>query len=134
MRSSPCGGCAAPRSVRAPGHGAWLTPSRFAADRARVMGLAELSVDARRRLTFEVQEFLFHEASLLDERRYQDWLALLTEDVHYWMPIRRTTTGAVTCGPRWTPPPGSGSSSNSRRKAERKASCTASRASSSFGR
>ncbi len=52
----------------------------------------DLSVSERMLLTFEVQEFLYFEASLLDERRYEDWLDLLTEDIHYWMPIRRTTT------------------------------------------
>ena len=52
----------------------------------------DLSLHERMLLRFEVEEFLFHEASLLDERRYDDWLALLTDDIHYWMPIRRTTT------------------------------------------
>jgi 3-phenylpropionate/cinnamic acid dioxygenase small subunit len=37
----------------------------------------------------QVANFLYHEAELLDERRYEDWLALLAEDVRYWMPIRR---------------------------------------------
>ena len=37
----------------------------------------------------DAANFLYHEAELLDERRYEDWLALLTEDVRYWMPIRR---------------------------------------------
>jgi 3-phenylpropionate/cinnamic acid dioxygenase small subunit len=37
----------------------------------------------------EVEQFLYHEAELLDERRYEDWLALLTDDVHYFMPLRR---------------------------------------------
>jgi 3-phenylpropionate/cinnamic acid dioxygenase small subunit len=37
----------------------------------------------------EIEEFLYHEADLLDERRYEDWLALVTEDVRYWMPMRR---------------------------------------------
>ncbi|MHB8575920.1 MAG: 3-phenylpropionate/cinnamic acid dioxygenase subunit beta [Dehalococcoidia bacterium] len=37
----------------------------------------------------EVEEFLYHEAELLDERRFEEWLALLTEDVRYWMPLRR---------------------------------------------
>jgi 3-phenylpropionate/cinnamic acid dioxygenase small subunit len=37
----------------------------------------------------EVEEFLFREAELLDERRYEEWLDLFTEDTHYWMPIRR---------------------------------------------
>lgn len=40
-------------------------------------------------LKHEVEEFLCQEAELLDERRYQEWLELLTEDVRYWMPIRR---------------------------------------------
>jgi 3-phenylpropionate/cinnamic acid dioxygenase small subunit len=37
----------------------------------------------------EMEEFLYHEAELLDERRYEDWLELLTDDVRYWMPMRR---------------------------------------------
>jgi 3-phenylpropionate/cinnamic acid dioxygenase small subunit len=37
----------------------------------------------------EVEEFLYREAELLDERRYEDWLALVAEDVRYWMPMRR---------------------------------------------
>jgi 3-phenylpropionate/cinnamic acid dioxygenase small subunit len=52
----------------------------------------ELSLQERMLLKFEAEEFLYQEASLLDERRYEDWLALLTDDIHYWMPIRRTTT------------------------------------------
>jgi 3-phenylpropionate/cinnamic acid dioxygenase small subunit len=52
---------------------------------------ADLSPQARMLLTFEVQEFLFHEANLLDSRRYAEWLEVLADDIHYWMPIRRTT-------------------------------------------
>jgi 3-phenylpropionate/cinnamic acid dioxygenase small subunit len=37
----------------------------------------------------EIEEFLHREADLLDERRYEDWLALIAEDVRYWMPMRR---------------------------------------------
>jgi biphenyl 2,3-dioxygenase beta subunit len=40
------------------------------------------------RLLGEVEEFLYHEAELLDERRFHEWLALFTEDAHYWMPTR----------------------------------------------
>ena len=29
------------------------------------------------------------EAELLDERRYTDWVDLLAEDIHYYMPVRR---------------------------------------------
>lgn len=37
----------------------------------------------------EVTDFLYREADLLDERRYQEWLALLADDLRYWMPMRR---------------------------------------------
>jgi len=37
----------------------------------------------------EIEDFLYREADLLDERRYDEWLALLAEDVRYWMPMRR---------------------------------------------
>jgi 3-phenylpropionate/cinnamic acid dioxygenase small subunit len=40
-------------------------------------------------LTQEVAEFLYAEAELLDERRHDEWLALLTDDIRYWMPMRR---------------------------------------------
>ena len=37
----------------------------------------------------EVGDFLYYEADLLDARCYEEWLALLAEDVRYWMPMRR---------------------------------------------
>ncbi|MDE0029265.1 MAG: 3-phenylpropionate/cinnamic acid dioxygenase subunit beta [Deltaproteobacteria bacterium] len=40
-------------------------------------------------LAQEVHEFLCAEADLLDERRYEEWLELLTDDVSYWAPMRR---------------------------------------------
>src|SRR5947208_2130788 len=36
----------------------------------------------------EVEQFLYREARLLDERRFHDWLELLTDDIRYWMPVR----------------------------------------------
>jgi len=39
-------------------------------------------------LQWEVEQFLYEEARLLDERRYDEWLALMTEDVTYEMPLR----------------------------------------------
>jgi biphenyl 2,3-dioxygenase beta subunit len=36
----------------------------------------------------EVEQFLYQEARLLDERRFHEWIELFTEDVHYWMPTR----------------------------------------------
>ena len=38
----------------------------------------------------EVEQFLYREARLLDERRFHAWLELLTDDVRYWMPGRST--------------------------------------------
>ena len=35
-----------------------------------------------------VEQFLYREARLLDERRFHDWLELFTEDLRYWMPVR----------------------------------------------
>jgi benzoate/toluate 1,2-dioxygenase beta subunit len=32
------------------------------------------------------EEFLIHEARLLDERRFREWMALFTEDGTYWVP------------------------------------------------
>jgi len=37
-------------------------------------------------LVSEAEQFLFREARLLDEERYQEWLGLMTEDIRYWMP------------------------------------------------
>ena len=44
---------------------------------------------ARLLLKQEIEEFLYREAELLDERRYEEWLDLFTEDTHYFMPMRR---------------------------------------------
>jgi 3-phenylpropionate/cinnamic acid dioxygenase small subunit len=40
-------------------------------------------------LTREIEEFLYDEAELLDERHFEAWLELLSEDIRYWMPMRR---------------------------------------------
>jgi len=34
----------------------------------------------------EIEAFLFLEARLADESRYDEWEALVTDDVHYWVP------------------------------------------------
>jgi 3-phenylpropionate/cinnamic acid dioxygenase small subunit len=44
---------------------------------------------ARLLLKQEVEDFLYREAELLDERRYEEWLELFTEDARYFMPMRR---------------------------------------------
>jgi 3-phenylpropionate/cinnamic acid dioxygenase small subunit len=40
-------------------------------------------------LRHAVEDFFYFEAELLDDRRLREWLALLADDVHYWMPIRQ---------------------------------------------
>ncbi len=37
----------------------------------------------------EVEEFLYAEADLLDQRKFREWLDLLAEDIVYSMPLRR---------------------------------------------
>ena len=55
--------------------------------------MAEATADANTPgpvLQWEIEQFLYAEAALLDELRFDDWLALLTDDIHYYMPTRRT--------------------------------------------
>ena len=37
----------------------------------------------------EIEDFLYFEADLLDQRRFKEWLDLLAEDLVYFMPMRR---------------------------------------------
>ena len=48
------------------------------------------SIDARvtPELQQEIEQFLYHEARVLDDRRYEEWYALLTDDIRYYMPTR----------------------------------------------
>lgn len=45
--------------------------------------------EAYYRLKADIEDFLYNEADLLDGRRFKDWLNLFTEDLVYFMPIRR---------------------------------------------
>jgi biphenyl 2,3-dioxygenase beta subunit len=54
------------------------------------LSLAEMSLQERAALQYEVEQFLYEEAALLDARKYREWFALVADDIHYWMPIRRT--------------------------------------------
>ena len=40
-------------------------------------------------LRHEVEQFFNHENELLDSRKFEDWLALLDDDIRYWMPLAR---------------------------------------------
>lgn len=47
-------------------------------------------MDVRRlALRAEIEDFLYEEAELLDQRRFSEWLDLLADDVVYFMPLRR---------------------------------------------
>jgi 3-phenylpropionate/cinnamic acid dioxygenase small subunit len=35
------------------------------------------------------EDFLYHEARLLDTQRYEEWLELFTEDATYWVPLEQ---------------------------------------------
>jgi 3-phenylpropionate/cinnamic acid dioxygenase small subunit len=39
----------------------------------------------REEILRDVEQFLYREARLLDERRFHEWLELFTDDVRYWM-------------------------------------------------
>ena len=49
-----------------------------------------LAHDDRRHLA--ASHFLVEEAALLDARRWHEWLALLTDDIRYVMPVQVTTS------------------------------------------
>lgn len=40
----------------------------------------------------EVSALIHLEARLIDERRYDDWVALFAEDARYWVPVSRDMT------------------------------------------
>jgi 3-phenylpropionate/cinnamic acid dioxygenase small subunit len=42
----------------------------------------------------EIEDFFLAEADLLDDREYDQWLELLTEDIVYWMPLRKNVSYA----------------------------------------
>jgi 3-phenylpropionate/cinnamic acid dioxygenase small subunit len=50
-----------------------------------------VGIDAMERLVLikDVEQFLYKEARLLDERKLDEWLTLMHDDLHYWMPMRR---------------------------------------------
>jgi 3-phenylpropionate/cinnamic acid dioxygenase small subunit len=39
-------------------------------------------------LRSEIEQFLYHEAWLLDQGRLDEWLELFTEDATYWIPLQ----------------------------------------------
>ncbi|HKW39564.1 MAG TPA: aromatic-ring-hydroxylating dioxygenase subunit beta [Burkholderiales bacterium] len=43
----------------------------------------------------KVEEFLYHEARLLDAQQLEAWLDLFTEDATYWLPLERGQQDAL---------------------------------------
>lgn len=41
------------------------------------------------------EDFLIHEARLLDEARFDEWLALFTPEAHYWVPSEPNQASAT---------------------------------------
>jgi biphenyl 2,3-dioxygenase beta subunit len=60
--------------------------------RSSAKGWAAMATAERMALQYDAEQFLYAEAALLDARKYREWLGLLADDIHYWMPIRRTVT------------------------------------------
>ena len=44
---------------------------------------------------YQIEQFLFHEARLLDQQRFEDWLALYADDATYWVPLEHGQTDAI---------------------------------------
>ncbi|MEQ8825374.1 MAG: 3-phenylpropionate/cinnamic acid dioxygenase subunit beta [Filomicrobium sp.] len=38
-------------------------------------------------IVHDIEQFLYQEARLLDDCKFQEWLELITDDVRYWMPV-----------------------------------------------
>lgn len=73
----------------------WVTKSTAAPDSTTI--LRGLSSRKRVPLGSEIYnrllETLYDEAAALDERRFDDWVAMLAQDIVYQAPIRLTRTG-----------------------------------------
>lgn len=59
----------------------------------RAMNSKKEGLDVNFELRCEVEDFLLREADLLDDRRFDEWLGLLTDDIRYWMPVRHNPQG-----------------------------------------
>ena len=44
----------------------------------------------------EIEQFLYREVRLLDNRQFHEWLELLTDDVRYWMPLRSSRYAPIS--------------------------------------
>jgi biphenyl 2,3-dioxygenase beta subunit len=72
-----------------------MTPDRSEAGPARDAAGSRAVTDPVLR---RIERFLYREALLLDERRFDEWVELFTDDVHYWMPVRRDKSPRADIG------------------------------------
>jgi biphenyl 2,3-dioxygenase beta subunit len=84
------GGARLGRAREEPLAGAGRSRLMAALEKTHGAGLSDLSISERATLQYEVEQFLYDEAALLDARKYREWLGLMADDIDYWMPIRRT--------------------------------------------
>ncbi len=52
------------------------------------LAIADVSADTQR----AAEQFLYRQAELLDEKQWDEWLALFTDDGFYWMPAEEDQT------------------------------------------
>ena len=46
-------------------------------------------INVSKEAQLKVEQFLYHQSECLDERRWEEWLSLFTDDGVYWMPASR---------------------------------------------
>ena len=66
-----------------------------------------MSAQVSLELHHRISQFLYHEASLLDDWKFRDWLAQLDEEIRYTMRVNRGAHGVTKrfvtpCAPRLT--------------------------------
>lgn len=52
-------------------------------------------MSAVRELLVEIEQFLYHEAWLLEQGKYEEWLALMADDVTYYIPNRQEASAVA---------------------------------------
>ena len=66
-----------------------MSPDLLPAEAPQTVPAELPRTEAYYRLKADMEDFLYAEADLLDERRFREWLNLLADDITYFMPIRR---------------------------------------------
>lgn len=71
----------------------YSTFPRLTYDQARMAANSLLAMTgdaqkAQEAVQRDIERFYFKEARLLDEERFEEWYALLADDLFYWMPLR----------------------------------------------